>query len=105
MMTDNPKEIAKKRTEMLAALRKEHHDKVKIAQALLKEQQTIRRQIKRALQSGAKSVPQLAQETGLSESETLWHVAAMKKYGDIAEAGLDEDYEYYLYRLSLEGKK
>jgi len=96
------KEEAKKRTEMLADLRKQHRESVKKAQSLLKEQQVARKAISRAMQGEPKSIPQIAEATGIPAHEVLWHVAAMKKYGEVAETGMDEDYEYYLYRLAKE---
>lgn len=87
---------------MLAELRAQHRKSVKTAQVMLKEQQTARKAISRAIQGGPKSVPQIAEATGIPAHEVLWHVAAMKKYGLIKEEGLDEDYEYYLYSLVKE---
>lgn len=101
-MTD--KEKAKQRTKMLAELRKQHRESVKAAQALLKEQQSKRKAISRAMQGEPKSVPQIAEATGIPAHGVLWYVAAMKKYGDVAEAGQDENYEYYLYTLNQEAK-
>ena len=103
-MTTNAKEEAKKRTKMLADLRKQHSERVKQAQGLLKEQQGLRKTLRRAMHGEPKTVPQLAEATGIPAHEVLWHVAAMKKYGDVAEAGMDEDYEYYLYSLAKEAK-
>jgi len=96
------KEKSKQRTETLAALRKENRDKVKLAQTILKEQQNIQKSIKRALQGEPKSIPQISDMTEIPAPLVLYHVAAMKKYGQIDEAGMDEDYEYYLYTLSKE---
>jgi hypothetical protein len=101
-MTSETKEEAKKRTEMLATLRDQHRDRVKLAQALLKEQQTVRKALKGAMQSGPQTIPQLAGATRIPADEVLWHVTAMKKYGLVEEAGLDEDEAYFLYRLSKE---
>ncbi len=96
------KEEARQRTEMLAVLRSQHSEAVKQAQAALKEQQTTRKPLQRAMAGGAKSVPQLAESTGLPAHVVLWHLAAMKKYGQAVEAGLDKDGDYYLYALSKE---
>jgi len=103
-MTTIDKEKAKARTKMLANLRKQHRDSVKEAQVLLKEQQSKRKAISRAMQGAPKSVPQIAEASGIPAHEVLYYVAAMKKYGDVVEAGLDENYEYYLYRLAQEVK-
>jgi hypothetical protein len=99
-MTTN--EEKKKRTEMLVEMRKEHRDSVQKAQELLKAQQSARKALERALTGGPHSVPQLAQATHMPAHEALWHVAAMKKYGIVAEAGTDESGDYYLYRLVKE---
>lgn len=101
-MTKKSKEEAKKRTEMLVALRKQHRDKVKQAQAMLKEQQAARKAISRAIQGGPKTIPQIAEATSLPAHEVLWYVATMKKYGLVTEAGMNEDYTYYLYKLTQE---
>jgi predicted transcriptional regulator len=103
-MTNNDKEEARQRTQMLAELRKQHSEQVKEAQALLKEQQAIRKKLQRVLQDGPNSVPQLAEATALPAYQVLWYVATMKKYGLVEEAGLDENEEYYLYRLSKGSK-
>jgi len=92
----------KKRTEMLVEMRKERRDAVQKAQELLKAQQSTRKALERALTGSPHSVPQLAQVTSLPAHEVLWHVAAMKKYGIVAEAGTDESGDYYLYRLTKE---
>jgi len=104
MMTTTDKEKARERTKMLAELRKQHRDSVKEAQVMLKEQQSKRKAISRAMQGAPKTVPQIAEATGLPAYEVLYYVAAMKKYGDVVEVGLDENYEYYLYRLEPEVK-
>jgi predicted transcriptional regulator len=101
-MTTN--EEKKKRTEMLVEMRKEHRDAVQKAQELLKAQQSARKALERALTGGPHSVPQLAQAVDMPAHEVLWHVAGMKKYGIVAEAGTDESGDYYLYRLTKEAQ-
>ena len=101
-MTTQDREQARKRTRLLAELRERHRETVKAAQRMLKKQQTARKAISRAIQGGPKSVPQIAEMTGIPSHEVLWHIAAMKKYGQVKEEGLDENYEYYLYSLVKE---
>lgn len=103
-MTTQSKEAAKLRTEILAALRNQHIEAFKHAQALLKEQQAVRKSLQRAMLGDAKSIPQLADSTGCPAHIVLWHIAAMKKYGLVVETALDEDGDYYLYELSKEAK-
>ncbi len=97
-------EERKKRTEMLVEMRKEHREEVQKAQELLKSQQSARKALERALTGGPHSVPQLAQAVNMPAHEVLWYVAAMKKYGIVAEAGTDESGDYYLYRLTKEAQ-
>lgn len=54
-----------------------------------------RKAIRAALAAGPATVPQLALQIGLPTAETLWHVTAMKKYGEIQERGQDGDYPLY----------
>lgn len=96
------KEEAKKRTEMLKQLRKQHDEGVKATQALLKEMNSVRKQLRQAMKTEPRTVPEIAAETGLPANEVLWHVIAMKKYGQVAETGLDGF--YYRYTLAEGGK-
>jgi predicted transcriptional regulator len=103
-MIAKDKERARERTQMLIDLRKRHAKPVKIAQELLKGQQSIRKTLEHAMQGAPRSVPQLATQTGLAADVVLWHIAALKKYGLVEEMELDESGDYYLYRLSKEVK-
>jgi len=98
------KEEARQHTRMLVELRQRYAASVKKAQELLKEQQTVRKTLQRLLQQAPCSVPQLAAAARAPADEILWHIAAMKKYGIVEEAGMDENGEYYLYRLSKEAR-
>jgi hypothetical protein len=90
------REEAKERGQLLKQLRKEHEDSVKRTQTLLKEQKAIQRQICQSTRDAAKTVPEIAELTGLPAYEVLWHVAAMKKYDRMKETGICG--EYYLYQ-------
>jgi predicted Rossmann fold nucleotide-binding protein DprA/Smf involved in DNA uptake len=96
------KEEAKKRTEMLKQLREQHDEGVKATQALLKETNSVRKLLRQAMKTAPRTVPEIAAETGLPANEVLWHVIAMKKYGQVAETGLDG--YYYRYTLAEGGK-
>jgi predicted ArsR family transcriptional regulator len=98
------KEKARSQTQMLLELRRQYSEQVKRAQELLKEQQAVRKALRRILLEGPRSVPQLADASGLPAPEVLWHIAAMKKYGLVEEAGMDEQREYYLYSLTKEAR-
>ncbi len=93
------KEDAKERAAFLAGLREQNADSVARTQVLVKEQNALRKQLRKVLKEGAKSIPELAAATGLPSDQVLWHVTAMKKYDLIVETGMDDSGEYYLYAL------
>ncbi|MFL7838223.1 MAG: hypothetical protein ACK2U5_24390 [Candidatus Promineifilaceae bacterium] len=91
-----PKENAKQRAIFLKKLREEHKDTVARTQTLLKEQKALRREICKHNRDEPKTIPELAELSGIPAGEVLWHITAMKKYGLVAEAGMCG--EYYLYQ-------
>jgi predicted transcriptional regulator len=93
---------AKKRTEMLKRLRTEHEETVERTQARLKEQKAVRKQICQVMRDGPKTVPEVAEESGLPAHEVLWHITAMKKYDLVTEVG--QSGEYYQYAMAEEAK-
>ena len=91
------KEDAKKRTETLKRLREEHEQTVERMQVLLREQNSIRKQIRQAMADGPKTVPELTAATQLPGEVVMWHITAMKKYNLIAEIGMSGS--FYQYQL------
>ena len=94
---------ARQRTKLLKRLREEHQETVATAQALLKEQKQIDNKICQAVRESPKTVPEMAKLTGLPSHEVLWHVATLKKYGILEEAGACG--MYYLYQPTEEARK
>ncbi|MCA9956144.1 MAG: helix-turn-helix transcriptional regulator [Ardenticatenaceae bacterium] len=97
------KEDAKTRAIFLKRLREQHKETVDKAQARLKEQKAIRRQICQPTRDEPKTIPEIAALTGIPAHEVLWHITAMKKYGLVTETGMCG--EYYLYQRVEEPKK
>jgi predicted Rossmann fold nucleotide-binding protein DprA/Smf involved in DNA uptake len=93
---------AKQRSQFLKQLREEHHETVAQVQTLLKEQKDIRRQIVQAMGDTPKTVPEIAEASGLPAEQVLWHIIAMKKYDLVIETGQSDD--YYLYQQVKEMK-
>ena len=91
------KEDAKKRTETLKRLREEHEQTVERMQVLLREQNSIRKQIRQAMADGPKTVPELTAATQLPGEVVMWHITALKKYNLIAEIGMSGS--FYQYQL------
>ena len=96
-------EEAKERIAVLKRLREEHQETVTQAQARLKEQKAIRRQICQVIRDAPRTVPEVAEAAELPAAQVLWHLIAMKKYDLAVETGMCG--EYYLYQLAEEKKK
>jgi biotin operon repressor len=60
-----------------------------------KVQQQTRKVLREALREGPKSVPELAALLKLEKSTTLWHVMAMRRYGEVVEAAERNGYPLY----------
>jgi len=97
------REDGKKKAEMLKRLREDHKDTIARTQALLKEQKAVRRQICNAMGDAPRTVPEVAEATGLPADQVLWHITAMRKYDLVAEA--DMCGEYYTYQFVQESKR
>jgi predicted transcriptional regulator len=94
------KEEKKARAQTLKKLREKYKANVEETRELLKDQQTVRRVIQKAIADEPKTVPQTAEETGLPASDVLWNLMAMKKYGLVVECEMQG--EYYTYQLAKE---
>lgn len=69
-----------------------------------KQTQAARKQVRAALAAGPSTVPALAAAAGLPTKDVMWHVAAMRKYGALAETGMDGDYCIYTLVAATEAK-
>ena len=87
--------------EKLKALREERGELIERNKELLKKQNSETGLIKKGLKEGNKTIPELAKETGLKGDLILYYVSAMKKFGEINEAGHADGY----FKYSLVEKK
>lgn len=94
---------AKQRSQFLKQLREEHRETVAQVQALFKEQKDVRRQICQVMRDEPKTVPEIAEASGLPAEQVLWHIIALKKYNLVIETGARG--EYYLYQQVKEVKE
>ena len=83
--------------ELLERLRSERAAVVEASSGQNRLRRAARRKIRAELANGPATVPALASATGLASSEVLWHIAAMRKYGEIVEDQKAGD--YFTYRL------
>ena len=64
----------------------------------VKDHNRAQKAITDALTGGAKTAPEVAEETGIPTDEVFWHLMAMRKYGSVTEA--EEAGDYYQYALT-----
>jgi len=89
--------VAAKPRSALQALRESRGGVSAEMKAWLKDQQDVRKRLRSALAGGPRTVPDMATAAGLEPSVALWHLMAMRRYGEVAEAG--ERDRYVLYAL------
>jgi biotin operon repressor len=95
-MSDTPQsdKLAKNKTP-LALLRERRGGVSDELKEYFKEQQRIRKALREALKDGPKSVPELAASCSLDTQAILWHVMAMRRYGEVVEATEKNGYPLY----------
>jgi predicted transcriptional regulator len=81
--------------EALKKLREERRTWVENAKKSISAQNHIIKQIKAQIADTAKTIPEIAQATGMSTSVVLLYIAGLKKYGLVVEAEKDGDYFKY----------
>ena len=59
----------------------------------------IRKRIHQSIATDAKTIPQISAEISLPPATVTYHLMTCRKYGQIEVAGLDDNDEYYLYKL------
>src|SRR5512136_433198 len=64
----------------------------------VKEQARIKRSLKKSLKDGPKTIPQLAAECDVDPSIALWHLMAIRRYGEVSEAGEQDGYILYMLK-------
>jgi len=82
-------------------LREARKTLIKAASAKMKLQKKTIQAILDQLKAGAQTVPAIAAANGAATAETLWYMAALKKYGQIKEA--QKDGGYFKYELAEAG--
>ena len=63
--------------------------------AYLKSDRDTRKALREALKSGPKTVPELSRQLDLPSEKAMWYVMALKRYGEVVEAGRAGDYLRY----------
>lgn len=87
-------EVEKEAMKELRAARKQT---IQATARRVKEQNRAVRALQEHLLQGHKTVPELAEATGMTSSEVMWLIAALKKYGHVAEGEKDGSYFRYAW--------
>lgn len=85
--------------EAMKKLRQSRKHIIKATSAKVKADRKIIQAMKEQLRGGARTIPEIAQATGIASSEVLWFVATLKKYGEILEG--DKEGGYFRYTLAV----
>ena len=89
--------LKQKKADDMKALRRTCKERIEQVSALVKEQKKSLKALRAELENTACTVQELATATGMATDVVLWYVAAMKKFGKIAE--MEKDEGYYRYAL------
>lgn len=84
----------------LKELREARKTTIEAVRERVKKNRKVQKTLSEALKSGAATIPELAQQTGLPSPDVLWHLTSMKKYGKVAEG--DQSGDYFTYKLIKE---
>jgi hypothetical protein len=79
----------------LSALRESRGGVSPVMKAWLKDQQDVRKRLRATLARGPRTVPEAAADAGLTPALTLWHLMAMRRYGEVTEAGERDRFVVY----------
>ena len=96
-MAGEPEAKAAKPKRPLEILRERRGGMSRELKEFFNAQQRVKKAIRAALAAGPKTVPQIAAASGTPPSAILWHVMAMRRYGEVVD-GPEQD-GYVLYRL------
>lgn len=78
-------------------LRERHGGMSKELKDYFNEQQKIYKALRASLKNGPRTVPQLAQECSLPSPAVMWHLMALRRYGEVLDG--PEQNGYLLYTL------
>lgn len=92
------KEDKKAEKEAMKKLRESRKASIQAATNRMKAQKKAIKAIMDQLETQALTVPEISAATGTAAAETLWYIAALKKYGQVIEA--EKDGSYFKYARS-----
>jgi DNA-directed RNA polymerase specialized sigma subunit len=81
--------------ETMKALRESRKAAIARARKSIKENNKILKAIREQIAGEPQTIPEISRALGMDSAKVLLFVAAMKKYGDVAEGPKDGDYFKY----------
>jgi hypothetical protein len=96
-MADMTPTKAERPKRPIEILRERHGGMSKELKEYFNEQQRIYKALRAALKDGPRTVPQLAKECSLPSPTVMWHLMALRRYGQVLDG--PEDNGYLLYTL------
>ena len=86
--TDKPKRA-------IEVLRERHGGMSKELKEYFNDQQKIYKALRAALKNGPRTVPQLAKECSLPSPIVMWHLMALRRYGQVLDGPEENGYLRY----------
>ena len=81
--------------EALKTLRESRREIIEKARQAIKTQNQDIKKIREQLQSGPKTVPEIADNIQMSPAQVLRYISGLKKYGIVVEGTKEDDYFKY----------
>lgn len=85
----------KNNKDALKALRQKRKATIDRARQTIKAQNKDIKAIRQAMEEGGRTIPEIAETTGVPASRVLLYVATLKKYGMAVEGAKDGDFFRY----------
>jgi hypothetical protein len=95
-MTDSPSSSESvKPKRPIEVLRERRGGMSNELKAYVSNQQKVYKALRAALKAGPRTVPQLAAECGIPAPEVMWHLMAMRRYGQVLDGPEENGYLRY----------
>ncbi len=86
---------AEKPKRPIEVLRERRGGMSKELKAYFNEQQRIYKALRAALRNGPRTVPELAKECGIPAPTVMWHLMALRRYGQVLDGPEENGYLRY----------
>lgn len=60
---------------------------------------TVKKKILEAFKDEELTIPQISAKIGMNETDTLYYVMSLLKFGSIQVSGIDDMDEFYIYKI------